>query len=264
MIINDKIGLVLSGGGFKGLAHLGVLHYMNEIKMPLHAISGTSAGALIGAFIAAGFTPYQILEIGKAERVFSYTYFSLKSGGLFSTAILEDIIKKYIPHNSFEALNMPFYATTTDITNGKVLTFNSGDLSLAVKASCSFPLLFQPVPFEDVYLCDGGLLNNFPMEPITATCHLTIGINVNPLNKAEGSFSYKQMLTRIVRIASSRLQDTAKTQCDLYIEPEGIANYNMFDINKSQEIFELGYSYAKARKDDFQQLLDRHQRLGYT
>lgn len=264
MVLNDKIGLVLSGGGFKGLAQLGVLHYMYEQKIPVHAISGTSAGALIGAFLAQGFSPYQILQYAQAERIFSYSYLTLKSGGLFNSRLLERLIKKYIAHNTFEGLKMPFFTTATDLTNGRELTFNKGDLSLAVKASCSFPMIFQPVEYRGVLLCDGGLVNNFPFEPIASTCGIVVGINVNPINRVEGNMGYKQLLGRIIRISSSRLQPDAKGKCTLYIEPKGIIDYNMFETRKIEEMFELGYLAATQEKEAFEaikQMYERYQKI---
>lgn len=252
MVVNDKIGVVLSGGGFKGLAQLGVLHLMHELRVPIHAISGTSAGALIGAFIAQGYTPYQILEYARKERIFSYTYFSLRNGGgLFNTNLLEKILKKYIPHNSFDGLKIPFYTTVTDLTHGRELTFTKGDLALAVKASCSFPLIFQPVPYKDTFLCDGGLVNNFPLDPIVSTCNMVIGVNVNPINKVEGSMNYKKLIGRIIRITSSRLPPEARGKCTLYLEPDDINNYSMFETQRIEELFEVGYAAALKCKDTF-------------
>ena len=252
MIVNDKIGVVLSGGGFKGLAQLGVLHFMQELRIPVHAISGTSVGALIGAFMAQGYTPYQILDYARKERIFSYTYLSLRNGGgLFNTNLLDRIIKKYIPHNSFEDLKIPFYTTVTDLTNGRELTFTKGDLALAVKASCSCPLIFQPVLYKDTYLCDGGLVNNFPLDPIVSTCNMVIGVNVNPINKVEGSMNYQKLIGRIIRITSSQLPPEAKAKCTLYLEPDGINNYTMFETQRIEELFEVGYMAAKKCREDF-------------
>lgn len=249
MVVNDKIGVVLSGGGFKALAQLGVLHYLFELKLPFHSIAGTSAGALIGAFLAQGFTPYQLLEICKEERIFSYSYVSFKNGGVFSANILERMILKHIPHNSFEGLHIPLQVHVTDLTNGQELIFNQGPLALAVKASCSFPLIFQPVPYQDMLLCDGGLMNNFPYQHIAATCNQVIGINVNPINQVPGKMSYRQLIGRIVRIASSKLDPHAQAACSLYLEPDGIEQYHMFDTAKTEELFELGYTAAKAHRD---------------
>jgi len=246
MIVNDKIGIILSGGGVRGVAHLGILQFIKEMGIEPDAVSGASAGALVGAFIAEGYAPKEILRFAQEERFFSYSDISAKNGGLFSTLIFEKIIQKYIPHDSFEKLNIPLYVSVTDFTNAQPLIFDKGSLSFAVKASCCFPLVFQPVLYEDnTYLCDGGLLNNFPADQIRATCNKTIGINVNPLNRHDGKLGYKDIVGRIIRMTTSKVAVDSKVECDLFIQPEDLIRYNTFDMKKMDEIYLLGYEYAK-------------------
>jgi len=104
------------------------------LEVELHAVSGTSAGALIGAFVVAGFSPLEIKDIAKNEKFFSYNDLSIGNGGLFS-ADVQRIIKKYIPHDSFEGLKMPLFVAVTDLTHAELLIFNQGSLSFAVKSS---------------------------------------------------------------------------------------------------------------------------------
>lgn len=246
MIVNNKTGITLSGGGFRAVAHIGILQYLAEQGIVPDAVSGASAGALIGAFIAEGYTPEEILNFAKESRFFRYSDVSVRNGGLFSTTLFEKIIKKYIPHDSFEALKMPLYVSVTDLTHARSLIFNQGSLSFAIKASCCFPLVFQPVIYNDgAYLCDGGLLNNFPVEQIRATCNKTIGVNVNPVNTAEGRLGYKEVIGRIIRITTSRIKTDAQSNCDLYIQPDGINQYGTFDTKNIDAIYQLGYSSAQ-------------------
>lgn len=250
MIVNNKIGITLSGGGFRGVAHLGILQYMRELGIEPDAVSGASAGALVGAFIAAGYSPEEIYRFAKKEHFFNYA--SILKGGGLSTDIFEKIIQKYIPHNNFDKLNIPLYVSVTDLTNAQSLIFNHGSLSFAVKASCSFPLVFQPVLYgEDTYLCDGGLLNNFPVEQIRSSCNKTIGINVNPLNKHEGKFSYTGIVSRIIRIATSGITVDGKADCDVYIQPDELNGYNTFDVRKIDELYRLGYVHAQKFEKEF-------------
>lgn len=249
MIVNNKIGITLSGGGFRSVAHLGVLQYLKELEIELDAISGASAGALIGALIAEGYTPLDIFQFSKVEKFFNYLDISAKNGGLFNTVIFEKIIKKYIPHDSFEGLKIPLYVSVTDLTNAQSLIFNEGSLSFAVKASCCFPLVFQPVHYiDDIYLCDGGLLNNFPVDQIRATCSRTIGINVNPINKFDGKLGYREIAGRIIRITTSRIRTDAKSNCDIYMQPDEINRFSTFDAKKIDELYQFGYEYAQKFK----------------
>lgn len=252
MIVNKKIGITLSGGGFKGVAHLGVLQFMKELGIELDAVSGASAGALVGAFIAEGYSPQQILQFTKEERFFNYSDVSVKNGGLFNPVIFEKIIQKYIPHDSFEELKIPLYVSVTDLTNANPLVFNTGSLSFAVKSSCCFPLVFQLVPYVDnSYLCDGGLLNNFPVEQIRASCNKLIGINVNSLDKEEGKLGYKEIIGRIIRITTSKVAVDSKADCDVYLQPDKLDRYHTFDTKKIDEIYQLGYEYAKNFEKEF-------------
>jgi len=255
MLMIDKIGVTLSGGGVRGVAHLGVLQYLSEMGIHPDEISGASAGALVGAFIAEGYAPEEILQLSKKEKFFSYSDISPKNSGLFSTVIFERIIRKYIPHDSFEGLKRPLYVSVTDLTNARSIIFNEGCLSLAVKASCCFPLVFQPVLYNDnTYLCDGGILNNFPVEQVRNSCNKVIGINVNPVNKHNGNLSYKDIVRRIIRIATSRISAIPQSTCDIYLEPSELNNYGTFDTNRIDELFQLGYDYASKFESEFTKL----------
>ncbi|QQT46639.1 NTE family protein rssA [Sphingobacterium multivorum] len=251
MIVNNKIGITLSGGGFRGVAHLGVLQFVKELGIELDAVSGASAGALAGAFIAEGYSPQEILQFAKEERFFNYSDVSVRNGGLFDTAVFEKIIRKYIPHDSFEGLKTPLYVSVTDLTNAKSLVFNTGSLSFAVKSSCCFPFVFQLVPYEDAYLCDGGLLNNFPVEQVRASCNKTIGINVNSLDRHDGKLGYKEIIARIIRMTTSKVAVDSKADCDVYLQPDELNRYNTFDTKKIDEIYQFGYEYAQKFEKEF-------------
>lgn len=250
MIVNNKIGITLSGGGFRGIAHLGIIQCIQELGIEINAVSGASAGALIGALIAGGYAPLEILRFAKEEKYFNYSNLSAKSGGIFDTVVIEKIVKKYIPHDSFDALKMPLYVSVTDLTNAKPLILNTGSLSFAVKASCCFPLVFQPVLYKDaIYLCDGGLLNNFPVEQIRATCNTSIGINVNPINREENKLGYKVIINRIIRIATSSTTTDENSSCDIYMQPDAISRFSTFDTSKADEIYQIGYDYAHTFRE---------------
>ncbi|MFT3747729.1 MAG: patatin-like phospholipase family protein [Agriterribacter sp.] len=252
MILNNKIGITLSGGGFRGIAHLGILKYMFEQGIKPDMISGASVGSLIGAFIAQGYMPDEILQFSKKEKLFTYSDFFTSRGGLFSTIVFEKLIKKYIPHDSFEKLKIPLFVSVTDITHAESIIFAEGSLSFAVKSSCCFPLVFQPVFYKDnTYLCDGGLLNNFPVEQLRSLCNKVIGVNVDPISTLEGPLGYKIMIARIIRMTTALKAVNSKHLCDIYLQPDELNNYSTFETKKIDAIFQLGYEYAKGFKKDF-------------
>lgn len=248
---DNKIGITLSGGGFRGIAHLGVLKYLFEIGIKPSVISGASAGSLIGAFVAQGYMPDEILEFSKKEKFFSYSDFFRTKGGLFSTLVFERLIKKYIPHDSFEQLKIPLYVSVTDITHAESLIFNKGSLSFAIKSSCCFPLVFRPSLYkDDIYLCDGGLLNNFPVEPIQQICDKIVGVNVDPISTFEGPIGYRNIVARIIRMATALKAVNSKHLCNVYLQPDELDQYSTFDTKSIDAIFQLGYNYTKGFKKE--------------
>lgn len=263
MKTDNKIGVTLSGGGFKGIAHLGALQFLYELNIKPNEIAGVSAGALVAAFIAEGYAPEEIFQFSKKEKFFNYsdiTSVAGKRGGLFDTIVFEKIIRKYIPHDSFEGLKIPLYVSVTDLTNAQSIIFSEGNLSLAVRSSCCFPLVFQPVLYKDnTYLCDGGLLNNFPVEQVKASCDKVIGINVSAINKMESELSYKEIVSRVIRIATSSMLKSPETICDVYLQPDELNRYGTFDSKKSVELFRLGYAYAKKYEKEFLILKEKRQ-----
>jgi NTE family protein len=253
----NKIGVALSGGGIRGMAHLGVLQYLYELGIQPTIISGTSAGSLVGVFLAAGFEPKEILEIGKAEKFFNRSSLKLKSAGLFSTIIFERILNKYIPHDSFEELNIPTYVTATNLVDAELIVFNKGSIAIAVKASCAVPLVFEPVHFEGAFLCDGGILNNFPANLIVDKCDKIIGINVSNIPKSPiVKWSYKTIIERIVKVSINYNVEDKKQLCDVYMEPPKMETYGTFDFSKIDEIYKAGYEYAREKNDELLRILN--------
>lgn len=261
MIVNNKIGITLSGGGFRGIAHLGVLQYMEELGISFDAISGASAGALIGAFIAEGYTPVEIFKFAKIEKFFNYSDLFQGSGGLFSPDIFERIITKYIPHDSFEQLKVPLYVSVTDLSNARSLVFNQGSLSFAIKSSCCFPMVFIPVNYNnDTILCDGGILNNFPIEHINATCGKSVGVDVNAIELTKGKLGYGEIMDRIIRIITSKIDKDGANYCDVFIQPGELRKFSTFDTKHMDEIYQIGYAYAKKFQDDLLYLIEDNNR----
>ena len=253
--MNHTIGLALSGGGIKGIAHLGVLQYMTELGIRPNRIAGTSAGSLVGVFYAAGYSPKEILDIAKAEKFFNYSNLLLKRGGVFTPDVFEKIIQKYIPHDSFEQLQIPVYITATDLSNGELVVFDKGSLSLAVKASCCVPLIFQPVLYEGMYLSDGGILNNFPTDLIEDKCDKIIGVNVTAVQKMEGKMDYKKMIERTFHVSLNNSVKNKIEKCYVYMEPPNMGNYHTFEFKKIDEIYQIGYQHAQQFETALQQLI---------
>lgn len=244
----SNIGLVLSGGGARGIGHLGFLQAIDEMSITIDSISGTSAGAIIGAFYAEGYKPLEILKMAKETTLFGFSNFLIGKAGLFDIKSLGVMFNKYLGHNSIERLKIPLTITATNIIKGEVRYFNAGDLSMALMSSSCVPLVFQPVKHENTYYLDGGILNNFPIEPLKDNCDKIIGVHVNSLSKKIEQIHMKDMLDRSFHFALNKDVIEKSLLCDVFIEPPEMSRFGMFDMNNAQELFDVVYQYTMSKK----------------
>lgn len=245
----NKIGLVLSGGGARGIAHLGVLQALVELDMRPCMISGVSAGALIGAFFSAGYSPLQILDIAKEQSSFMMARLILSREGFFSYKGLKALLTRYLKEDSFENLEIPLYVTATDISDGTSVTFCKGPLHDVLIGSSSIPALSEPVPVKNYRLLDGGILNNFPVESLQGKCDSIIGCHVNKLYKGNDlRLNRLYLLEKSFHLAIAAGVMQRSIACDVFLEPP-LADYGMFEMKDADRIFELGYEYTMAHHD---------------
>lgn len=156
-----EIGLVLSGGGARGFAHAGVIKALQEFGITINEISGVSAGSVIGAYYAAGFSIDEIISVTKRLELFRVIDVRLLRPGLFRLNSIRKGLNTHLKGISFDQLNIPLTVTATDFENGLSCFINSGNVVEAILASSAIPALFDPVAYEGRKLVDGGLLNNF-------------------------------------------------------------------------------------------------------
>lgn len=240
-----KTGLVLSGGGTRGFAHLGVIAALYEKGIKPDVISGVSAGAIVGAFIAAGKTPEEILAIFTKGWFFQYTKIHFPVDGLLKLDGVKEIIQKEIKTENIEDLATPFYVCVSNLNKGTVEYRNSGNLAETVLASASIPVLFAPVKLGRDSYVDGGLMDNIPMEPIKNDCSELIVSNIAPTNPKAKMKNLIQIATRTVYMSVNVKAEEAKKHASYYIEPKGIDGYEMYLIKHADELFELGYNTTK-------------------
>lgn len=242
--ISEGISLVLSGGGARGFAHVGVWRALQESRVPVRAVSGTSAGAIAGAFIAAGVSWKDAFEWMRNSRYFGWRNFLWRKDGLFSLEPLEKILQQQLPAR-FEDLSIPFFATATDLVKGEAVHFNSGKLSDALLASAAVPLVFEPQRRNGQLLVDGGVMNNFPIEPLLDLPYPIFGVHVNRItSRASGEDWGKWYLAeKCFHLAIAGELPRKTGHCRWFIEPAGDV-YQMFDFEQAEEILETGYRAA--------------------
>lgn len=259
-----RVGYVLSGGGTRGFAHLGIIKYLEELKIYPHAISGTSAGAIAGGLYAAGKSPEEILKIMKDNISFGWSSINFRQNGFLSMDMLRKVLKAIFTEDDFKVLKMPFYATATDLNKGKEITFSEGPLIEAIVASCSVPVVFNSVQVGNHLLVDGGLVNNFPVEPLLSNCDIIIGSYVNKLEEGisnHSSFKIVNYMDRCFHLAISKNVYAKTHLCDVFIESP-LHAYNMYDVKAADAIFEIGYTTARSYKGELDKLVQKlHEQL---
>jgi NTE family protein len=239
-----KIGLVLSGGGARGFAHLGALKALEELEVKIDMISGTSAGSIAGALYAHGYDPQEIFNIISKAGLLKSVRPAWSWTGLLSLDGFKELLKKYLPENSFESLKLPLTIAATEIQYGKTIYFSEGELITPIIASSSIPALFNPVHFKENIFIDGGILDNFPVKPLVGKCDFIIGIHTNPIGHKLDIRNMKEVTERALLMAINVNSGISKTFCDVVIEPPTLGNYSTLDLGKATEIFDVGYQYV--------------------
>ncbi len=240
-----KTGIVLSGGGARGFAHLGVIEALNEVGIYPDVISGTSAGAIAGSLYADGHSPREIMEMLHSTKRLDYLWPTVPRDGFMQISGIEKILKKNLRAKTFEELKIPLFVSVTDLNNGKPVYFSKGELVNPVIASASIPVLFKPVIINKIQYVDGGVLDNLPIRPIEHQCRFYIGSFVNPTGYEKHFSNLIQIAERTFMLNMSKEVMEKSRKFDLFISPSELMNYNILDSEKSDEVFKIGYNTTK-------------------
>ncbi|MES2780502.1 MAG: patatin-like phospholipase family protein [Bacteroidota bacterium] len=240
-----KTGIVLSGGGARGFAHLGVLKALNESNIFPETISCVSAGSIVGVLYADGYSPDEILALFEHTDLYSMLRFYRPSLGMLKAIGLRKLLTKSLSVGRIEDLKMPVIISATDFGSATTEYFTNGSIVDAVMASSAIPLILKPYTINGKMYVDGGLMNNLPIEPLIGKCDEIIGVNVNPVKEMTQFNSFRNYADRVLHLAIRANVNNNIQKCDIYIEPEGLSNYQLFKISAAREIFEIGYKHAK-------------------
>ncbi|WP_026703727.1 patatin-like phospholipase family protein [Flavobacterium soli] len=268
-----KVGLVLSGGGAKGLAHIGVLKVIEEAGVEISYIGGTSMGAIIGGLYASGYTAHQIdsiFEITDFDAVVrdyiprsSKNFYEKKNDETYAISLPFENFKIGVPnayskgqniynllnqltHNvrhvrDFKNLPIPFLCIATDIENGQQVILGKGYLPQAMLASATFPSLFSPVLIDDKMLIDGGVANNYPIEEVRKLgADIIIGVDVqDDLKDRKSLNNATRILIQISNLQMIDKMNKKKQQTDIYIKPD-IKNFTVISFDEGKDIIQRG------------------------
>jgi len=285
-----KIGLVLSGGGAKGIAHIGILKAMEKEGIRPDFISGTSMGSIIGGLYALGYSADQLdtiirqvdwgqvlsnnipLEYIAYEEKEYYNRFLVElpfekgklklPTGVLHGQMLGEMLARYTwpskKYATFDDFPIPFRCVATDVSTGKEIVFSKGSLAKAMRASMAIPTAFTTVDLDTTLVVDGGVVNNFPVEELYKMgADIVIGVNVS--HGFESAYDIKTMtgiLLQIAMIPSSEKLDDQIKQCDIYIAPE-LEGYSTASFSSYKEILESGYVAGEKFRPEFKQLVEK-------
>lgn len=282
-----KIGLVLSGGGAKGLAHIGALKVIEEAGIKIDYIGGTSMGAIVGALYASGYTASELDSIFKSTNFMkliqdnvprsSKTFYEKEDSERYAVTLPFNGFKITIPQaisggqsiynefvrllyhvrdvRDFSKLKIPFVCVATDMETGEEVLLDKGYLPQAILASGTFPSLFRPVELDGKVLIDGGVINNYPIREVKKMgADIIIGVDVqHGLSDRESLVSATEILLQINNYRTVRDMEIKSGLTDIYITPD-IKDYSVIDFNYGNSIIDKGEEAARLKLDELKSL----------
>ncbi|WP_425309957.1 patatin-like phospholipase family protein [Ammonicoccus fulvus] len=266
---DDKLGLVLGGGGARGLCHIGVWRVLQELDIRPDVLAGTSMGGLIGAIIAAGHGADEMEQIARDVDWRRMINWGL-TGRLLSGTRFRDWLGRYVPE-TFEELQVPLVLTATDVVDGRIRYLHTGDLITAIQATTAYPGALESVSLGESILVDGGILNQIPVDGARFLgARRIIAVNATPLETLENPAEAVQLSTR--RSAAGALREAMRAidimqsqltmvrlslyQPDVLIDPR-IEGVEITDFHKAALAIAAGESAARDRADKLRELTDR-------
>lgn len=284
-----KVGLVLSGGGAKGFAHIGVLKVIDSLGIEVDYIAGTSMGAVIGSLYSTGYSgkqleaffnsqDFNVLINDEFERS-SKTFYERENAEKYAVSLPFENLKISLPSalsrgqnvynllyqlmlpvkeiNDFSQLPIPFFCVATDIETGESIIMDRGSLAESVTASGALPSLFEPVVIDDQILIDGGVTNNFPVEELRARgMDIIIGVDVqDALKDRESLKSAPEILLQINNFRTINAMKNKAPLTDIYIKPD-ITDFSVISFDEGRDIIENGELAAKAKLNELIEVRD--------
>jgi NTE family protein len=242
----NSVGLILSGGGVRGMAHIGLLRALGEKGIEPTHVSGTSVGAIIGALYCNGNKTDDMLAFFRETPLFRYNFLTLNKPGLINTERYMEIFRAYFTEDSFEALQKSLYVTTTNLQKGRQEVFMAGPLIRPLLASAALPPVFSPVEINNCLHADGGIMDNFPSGILLGKCDYTIGSNVSALKKIERDAirTSLQLANRTTALMIYAINKDKMASCDLLFEPSALDQIGVLDKSSLKKAYEIGYEHA--------------------
>ena len=256
-----RIGLALGGGFARGIAHVGVLNVFEKHQIPIHCIAGVSAGSIVAAAYASGATPDEIGRAGCAMRFGDVARWSFSRMGFVVSERMKRFLERLLKQSRFEHMRIPLGVLATDLCSGAPVIFSgSGDVFLPIRASCSYPGLFQPVHSGDTLLVDGAMSMEIPAR-LTRQMGATHVISVHlPAQDACVPSNMFQVVNRCFQIMQTRTEPSWRAESDLVITP-AVSGMAWDAFGSGPALIQAGAAAAEAAIPQIERWLGRQQAM---
>lgn len=259
-----KVALVLGGGAARGFAHVGVIRALEQERIPIDLIVGTSVGSLIGSMYASDTNSFELEWTAftlEKEHLFDYGILSAFTGmGPVKGDKLEEFVKSKVPTVNIENLKIPFAAVATDLQRGTRVVLDKGPVARAVRASCSIPGVFQPVDLQGKMLVDGGVIDNIPVAVARekgADIVIAVDISENVVN-----FNITNLIDVVLQSANIMFSENVKYKkkdADVLITP-AIGDVAMLDFTKKKRCMQAGMEATQKVMPDIKKAIEEWSR----
>jgi len=236
------VGLALSGGTAKAVAHIGVIKALVESGIPIDHVSATSGGSIVGVFYASGMPLSSMIQQARELSWSKLVSIRLSRLGVISSKRIEDYVRDVIGNARFEDLNPPVYVVATDLEDGKKRVFDSGDIAKAVRASCSIPQIFMPVEIDGRLYVDGGMCEYLPVETLQERGEMFVIASHLAHKKAiyGRPRNYLQLAIHTMGLVAKTNYVISTKKPDILVHPD-MDGYSSFDFDTTEDAIELGY-----------------------
>jgi NTE family protein len=242
-----SIGVALGGGFARGIAHIGVLKVLEEEGIPVHAVAGTSVGALIGACYCSGLTPVELEAVAHSVRFTTFARWTVSRFGFASNDRMVSFLARTLKAKTFEEMSIPLGVTATDFNTGEGVVFRTGAIVDPVRASCAYPGMFLPVKIGGRHLVDGMLSHPVPTRPVRemgADRVLAVHLKGTWSNGGAPRHLF-DVIGQSFAIAQDAMSSLWREAADIVIEPD-VAGFGYDDFKRADDLIRVGEVAMRA------------------
>ncbi|MDF1567677.1 MAG: patatin-like phospholipase family protein [Spirochaetaceae bacterium] len=251
------LGLALGGGGARGMAHIGILKALEEADIHFDVVTGTSVGSLVGALTAAGRSTAEIEDAAREIEWSDLVGITVPKLGLVKSKKLEETLERFIGREDIQSLKMPYAAVATDIATAEEVVFTDGLVAKAVRASCSVPVVFEPVIVRDRLLVDGGLVNEVPGDvarQLGADVVISVDLNADRKRNTPPN-NLIDVLFYSLNILVAGTSQAGRTSADIRLEPD-LQGFGYADLDRIDEAIARGERVVEEHLQEIRAFLE--------